>query len=273
MLEYFVKKLTDEQIEKLKSGLELLCEDTTTLDKFQKVVKLIKGLSPKADEHLEKAVKIVEKIKLIQEGDVITLSLDKYQGKTKKQKKIKKLLLLFFGHWKSLRGEIARISALHTAVTIAGTGAQLNKGNSVKIAKILATAKGPVGAVTIAAAGIVAVSVFVNSRAVDVTVRNIGCQPIRPVSAKVINIPGLKLPATAITNGSQGFVKIPGLNLTINTTQTGKVSLGAVNLSKSFDMPYEIRDVIYDGQSLMGKETQVNLSSAKTHELIVKCTP
>lgn len=248
-----------EREEKIKTAIQLLAEETTTLDKFQKISTLVKGINPTIDQHLERSQKLIEKIQKIQGGGVISLSLEELPEKTKKQKKRKKLLLLLLGHWKDLRSEVERINDL-----------KVSKSKAVKSAKILTTLKGPLGLITIAAAGVVAVSSILNNKAVNVTIKNLGCKPIQPISSQVINIPGLKLPATTINSGGQDVAKIPGLNIKVAINQGG-VNLSVLGLSRSYNLPGEIKDIIYDGQSLMGKTTQINLGSAKKHEVIIRC--
>jgi hypothetical protein len=165
--------------------------------------------------------------------------------------------------WKDLAGEIARIGHLQTA----GLGAG---GTVVETGKIVATMKGPLGLITIGAAGIVAVSTILNNAAVEINVRNQGCRPIEPMIQKTIDIPGLKLPSAEISNGKTDVVKIPGLAMMV-TINRGNVSLGAFNLERNYGLPNEITDIIYDGESLMGKTTKVELGNAKKHDLVLIC--
>jgi len=80
----------------------------------------------------------------------------------------------------------------------------------------------------------------------------------------------LKLPVKTINSGGQDVAKIPGLNFRVAINQ-GEVNLSVLSLSRSYNLPGEIKDIIYDGQSLMGKTTQINLGSAKNHEVIIRC--
>ncbi|MFA5827733.1 MAG: hypothetical protein WC841_00020 [Candidatus Shapirobacteria bacterium] len=267
-----MKKLTPEQKEKIKTGLELLCEETTSLDKFQKISALIKGFNPVIDKQLEATFKVIEKIQKVKAGDVISLSLEKIPEKTKKQKRYKKMLLLLLGNYRGLAGEVKRISGLQTALAGAEGVSEISKGEKVvRVGKIVATAKGPLGALTIAAAGIVAVAGLLNSKAVEITIKNVGCRPIEPLTEQVINIPGLRLPGSAIATGGQDVAKMPGLSFKLDATKGGEINLSALNLSRSYNLPGEMTDIIYDGQSLLGKTTEVKLGNAKTHEVIVKC--
>jgi hypothetical protein len=263
MVKSVMKGLTEIQSERLKTAWELLAEKTTSLDKIQKISALIKGINPKIDKQLETISKIAGKIQKVQSGDVINLSLEQLPEKSEKEKKRKKLLLLLIARFRDLQSEVGRINevVLETAQTT----------KVVKSGKIVTTMKGPLGMVTIAAAGIVAISSLLNSKAVNVTIKNEGCRPIQPVIEKTINLPGLKLPSSAITSGSQDMAVIPGIKFKLDATEGKEVDLSAMGISRSYGLPGEIVDIVYDGQSLLGKSTEINLGSAKTHEVVVRC--
>lgn len=248
--------------EKFTAALELFTSETTTLDKVQKISTLLKGYNGKLDKQLKTITELSDKIQKIQSGEVITLSAEALPEKTEEEKKRKKLLLLFIKNWKSLQSEVERIKEIHAS----------GNENLTKTGKTLSNLKGPLGLVTVAAVGIVAIGAFLNSRSVNILVKNNGCRPFEPVTQNAVNLPGLKLPNKTIASGGQGTVVIPGIDLTVDETSPGIISLSALNYSKSFNKPYEIKDIIYDGKSLSGKKTVVKLSNAKTHEVIIRCS-
>lgn len=257
-----VRKVTLDK-EKVKKALELLCEDTTTIGKIEKVLAMVPGINPKIDKLVSDSHDLIEKINKISEGAVLELSADKLPEKTKKQKKRKKLILLLLTNWKSLGGEIGRINSLVSATgTTASTG--------VKTAKILATMKGPLGVVTIGAAVIVAGSMLMNKMAVEVKVTTNGCRPIGPISEKGVNLPGLKLPKTAIMSGQEALIVIPPLKMTVNLNRINS-SVSAVGFKKDFSLPSDFSEINYDGQNLMGKTTEIDLSKSKTHQVKIDC--
>lgn len=263
-----MQKLTEEQKNKIKLGLELLCNSTTSLDHIQKIAQLVKGLNPKIDSKLDSITEIADKIQKVQEGDVISLSAEKLPEQTDKQKNTKKLVLLLLAQWKDLHAEVTRIRDLQAAASTTGV---LSKTTATKAGKIGLTMKGPLGVVTIMAAGIVAVGSFVNSRAVTIAIKNEGCKPLGPFSTTAINIPGLMVPSDAIIKGESANIKIPGLAIKVDATNKGEVSLSALNYSKTIHIPYEIQDLVFDGESISGKTTMIDLSNSKTHDLFVKC--
>lgn len=264
-----MRKITKEDKEKIKTGLELLCEENTTFDKITKMTGLLKGINPKVDKHLISILAVASEIKKVQSGDVLTLSAESIPDNSEEAKKRKKLLLLLTSSWKNLQGEIIRVKDLRDVASSTGL---TSKETLVKSGKIMATAKGPLGVVTIIAAGIVAVTSLLESKSVEVSIKNVGCAPISPVLEQKIDFPGLKLPSSPIVSGSTDTAKLPALNLTVDATSPGTISLSALNLSREYSIPYGIKDIIYDGSSLTGKITEVRLSDSKTHELIIKCT-
>ena len=251
----FMIKLAEKNKKRVRAGLELLCEETTSLDKICKAATMLSRISPEMDGKLGKISEIAQKLKAVSEGDVIGLSAEKLPEKTKLQRKRKKLMLMLLTHTKDLKSEVERINAAKTAV---GGG------------KILATMKGPLGLVTIGAAAIVAVGAWLSSISVEVNVKNLGCRPVQPIIEQRVDIPGLKLPAEAIGSGESDVVKIPGLTMKVEIVG-GKVNLEVMGKTKSYALPGEIRDVIFDGQTLMGSSRIIELGKAKKHELILVC--
>lgn len=264
-----MKRLSKEQNEKVTAALELLVEETTTFDKINKVCTLLKGVHPAVDKHIKTTSEIIDKLSKIQEGDVVSLTLEKLPENTKKEKDRKKLLLLFLKNWRGLESEVKRINDLQKQDVENATNTQ----NAIKMGKILGAMKGPLGFITIAAAGIVAVSSFLNNQSVVITVKNVGCRPFTPGLQTSVNLPGLKLPNQAIESGGSGVVIIPGFDIDVDETERGMMTLKTFRFFQSIIIPSGVQDIIYDGSSLRGKATTVKLGSSKTHEVIIKCVP
>jgi hypothetical protein len=255
-------KMSNKNKEKIKTALSLLCEDSTTLGKVEKVLALLPGIDPKTDKIISSSKEIIAKINQVGGGEVVELSLDKLPEKTKKQKKLKKLIILLLSNWKSLGSEVARINEVVSTTGTAATG--------VKTGKILATMKGPLGIVTIGAAAIVAGSKLLSNMAVEVKVSNIGCGPIGPFISKEVNIPGLKLPNKAIVEGQDGLITIPPIKMIANLNR-GDSQISTMGFKQAFGLPSQYSEIIFDGQEMIGKETAVDLGSSKKHGLIIKC--
>ncbi len=260
-----VRKVTLDK-EKIKKALELLCEDSTTIGKIEKVLAMLPKINPKVDKMVADSHDLIEKINKISEGAVLELSAEKLPEKSKKQKKLKKLALLLLTNWKNLGSEIARINDLATTATTAGAV----KTGGVKTAKILATMKGPLGVITIGAAVIVAGSKLLSNMAVEVKMTTSGCRPIGPISEKGVNLPGLKLPKTAVVSGKVEKIVIPPLKMTVDLNRANS-SIKAIGFKQSFSLPSDFAEINYDGQNLMGKETEINLGKSKTHQVEISC--
>uniref|UniRef100_A0A7C4XMF8 Uncharacterized protein n=1 Tax=candidate division WWE3 bacterium TaxID=2053526 RepID=A0A7C4XMF8_UNCKA len=263
-----MKKLTPQQKEKLRAALELLCEESTSLTKANKIAVLLKGLSPTFDLPLQNLMQIISKIQKVQGGDVITLSAEKLPENTQSEKDRKKLLLLFLTNWKQLKSEVERVSALHAEITSIG---EVNSTGMIKIGKLLTTMKGPLGLITILAAGIVALNAFLNSHSVSLNIKNVGCRPIGPFTQQAVNLPGLKLPKAAILDGEEQMAQVLALDFVLDTKLGGMAEVSFLGQSKDLSIPSDIKDITYDGRSLIGKRQNIKLSSAKTHDIVVTC--
>jgi hypothetical protein len=247
-------KLTASQKEKLKTAWSLLAEDVSTIEKIEKIGSLAIGINSQVDTKLTKLLSLVSQIKKVSGGEVVELSLEKLPVKTNKDKKRKKLALLLLTSLKDLKSEVARIEGIKAAT---GTA------QAVKAGKVITTLKGPLGAITIAAVGIVAVTAVINTQAVNITIKNSGCYPINALAGQSINLPGLKLSDTSAT--------LLPISIRVDMTDKSNVSLSTLNFSKKFPLPNNLQEVIFDGKSLIGQNSTVNLASSKNHTLEINC--
>jgi len=145
-----------------------------------------------------------------------------------------------------------------------------NKLKPKSTAKILATLKGPFGLVTIAAAVIVVGAKLIDTKTTSITISNFGCRPIPPLTEKAVSLPGLKLPDSTIASGGSDTLSIPTLPLSVSLSP-GSVTLSSIGLNRQFSIPLEYKDVVFDGQSLMNHQTDLNLGKSKPHRLELRC--
>lgn len=141
--------------EKIGALHQLLSQDSTTLEKFQSVVKLASGINPNIDQALDKAADALGKIENLSKGEIIELSVDALPEDDEKQKKRKKAIVLFIKYYKELKSEVERVQAKFEE-----NSGQDSKSVNQQIStasRIASFAKGPFGIITIAAVIIVAV--------------------------------------------------------------------------------------------------------------------
>lgn len=257
--------------EKIDAALQLLLENTTTVAKFEKIRTLIKSINPNVDKHLESCSKAIKIIHRIQTGDVIELTATNLPEETKEQKKRKKALLFLISSWKNLKGEVARVEKLLKEQNAHG---KVTSGDKLAtFGKVAATSKGPFGlitAVAVVVVGVGAVLAYLNSASVNITIKNQGCAPLVPVVKLPVSIPGIKLPTETIPSGGQAIASVPPFTVNVDGTRNGVVVISAFK----FTMEYDLRtytNLIFDNQSLVGKNTTLNLGFSKTHELIISC--
>ncbi len=148
--------MSDDFIKRLRAADELLSEKTTSLQKFESVRKMVKGINKDLDEKLEKTSRALKDFDKVKKDKWIELGAEKLPENTKEQKKKKKALLLLIRRWKSLRSEVKRVSKEFEAMR--ESELKVEKANNVR--KLVTQAKGPLGLITLVAVGLVVVNVL-----------------------------------------------------------------------------------------------------------------
>lgn len=144
-----------EQEKRIKEAYILLTQETTTLEKFESIKTLIKGINPKIDTLLDSCAKAFSDYEKLEQGKVVELTLENLPENTEEENKRKKRLLLLVRCWNDLKSEVERVKK------------ELESKNSQtqteSFSKLLLKAKGPLGIITIAAIILVGVFAFLNS--------------------------------------------------------------------------------------------------------------
>ncbi len=246
---------------RLLAAHTLLDSDTVDASAFQSLTSLLHGVHPKIDRMLTAMSKTAGHIDMMQKGDVMSLSAESIPAHTHEEKKRKKYILLFLKYWRDLKSEVARVEKeLSETNTPDGS-------HGLAWAKLFATAKGPLGIITVVAAGIVMLKVS----EVSVTVKNTGCRSIDPSGDFSVNVPGLSLPTTAIADGEEFVAKLPPVTVTVDATSDRQIMVSLYGVSHSFPLGSSRFEVFYDGQLLNGKSTPIRLSSSKSHTVEIRC--
>ncbi|MEK7649859.1 MAG: hypothetical protein AAB367_02790 [Patescibacteria group bacterium] len=247
---------------RLEAAHALFVGDTTSRQKMSSARELIRGIHPRLDERLKAADDAFSQYEKIDNSEYIELSAEHLPENTEDQKKRKKALLLLIRFWKDLGSEIKRVEAeLNTP------GGEHALSQKSFWGKIFAAAKGPMGIITIVAVG---AAVTLQATSVNMTIKNQGCGPMIPGSLP-IPLPGLQLPKEPIESGQSAVAVLPAVTVTIDGTQSGFLYLSALKLNLSFQIPTGIKDVTFNGQSLLKKTTEVTLGDQKNHEIIFAC--
>lgn len=267
---YFDPKTNKEKID---AAMQLLLEETTTVSKFEKIRTLLKGINPKLDRALESCSKGIKTLKKIQAGDVIELAAANLPENTPQQKKRKKYLLLFLSSWKNLKSEVARVQKLYKEQS--ADGKTTTKEHLATAGKLISSTKGPFGLITALAVvivGIGGVLAYLNYAAVNITIKNQGCSPITPIVRMPVQIPGIKLPDETISSGGQAVARVPPFTVSVDGTKRGQVVISAFKFTMEYELGRGSTNLIFDGESLIGKSTTLDLSTSKNHELIIICS-
>lgn len=222
------------------------------------------GINPQLDAALERCAEGLSTLDKAFHGDVISLTADNLPENTEEEKKRKKFILFFVGSWNKLKNEVARVEKeLAAADNAPTTGEKLSGWR-----RIINFAKGPFGIITIVAVGIVLTMQAVSVR---VTIANDGCGTMNPNVKLPFSMPGLSLPKEPIPSGGSAIATVPGLTVTVDATQAGTIKATTLGYPMDFHPSGDMRDIQFDGASLLGKETVVRLSDKKEHELTLVC--
>ncbi|MBU1088856.1 hypothetical protein KKA02_03195 [Patescibacteria group bacterium] len=268
---------SQEYLKRLESAHKLLISKKVSFQTIKDIKVLIKGINPKIDKLLTSCSKTFQTLKQVQKGQVVELSekaIKKLPAKSEKQKKRKKALLVFFKFWRQLRSEVKRVTKTYKSTTESKSPSTVKKlKNILNIGKIFTLAKGPFGIVTILATATVGIKLLLshlNNSAVEVIIKNNNCPPITPIS-RSISLPGLKLPSQTITNGTQAIAKLPPLKLTIDARQAGIIKVTALKFSTNFKVENTDKNILLNGQPIIGQLTYIDLGQQKQHQLVISC--
>lgn len=248
---------------KLDAAEKLLFSETTSAAKVASVSALLKGIHPKIDGLLAVCDKEIEKLDKMEKGAIIELTAEHLPQHTEEQKKRKRILLFFLKHWNELKSEVKRIEA-----ELEKSKHDHSPGQKALHARnIIGFAKGPLGLITIVAAGIVALKMV----SVQVVIKNQGCNSLQIPVTLPVPIPGLSLPAGPITDGSWTVATLPPVNVTVDGTTGRMLEVTLAGKQFGYSLMSQINDVTFDGGSLLGKKTDIALGSSKEHVVVVRC--
>lgn len=250
---------------RLEAAEKLLSEESTTRAKFEAARALIKDIDSRLDCTLADCSKALSTVEKIEKKKVIDLAAEALPEDTPQRKKRKKALLLFLGHWRQLQGEVKRVRG---ELQPESQQAPANQSQIISgLGRILALAKGPLGLITLVAIGIV----LLENISATVKIKNQGCPTLYPTVSIPIPIPGLKLPKEPIAAGQEAEAKLPPLTVKVANQADQNIILQALNFQLQFQLSPETEDLLFDGRSLLGKETTVSFKKGATHEVIVRC--
>lgn len=140
--------------EKIQQAHKFLEEESTSVEKFNAIILLLKGVSPKIDQKLAAIGKVLDSFEKLQKGDIIELSINGLPENTEEEKRRKKVILFLVKNFKDLKSEVDRAKA----------EIQSQGSTPSTFAKIAAKAKGPFGLVTLVAVIIATSIILLNQK-------------------------------------------------------------------------------------------------------------
>ncbi len=153
-------RMPEDTHKRIMSAYELLQSGSISIDTFEHIRTILKGLHPGIDKKLEACSKALGKIEKIGSGDLITLSTESLPEGTEEQKKRKKALIFFITSIKDLRSEINRINKEFTNAEKSGNTQQ---SGLKSWGRIIAFGKGPFGIVTLIALVVIGVLLLIGN--------------------------------------------------------------------------------------------------------------
>lgn len=247
---------------RLGAAQTLLLAPTTTIEKIKSLRTILAGINPQLDAQCAQVESHLGALQSVIEGDVVSLAADKLPEVTEEEKRRKKILLLFLKYWGDLKSEVARVQA---EMQKQQSGAQ--SGSSLWM-NIFKRTRGPLALITIAAIAIVVMS----QTSVDIKIENHGCGTLYASSGVPVSIPGLKIPNDDLPSGGSVVATIPPLPITVDGTTAGSLKLNSIGFHFTIQLSNAVTNVTFDGASLLGKSTDINLSSSKSHVLSLVCS-
>jgi hypothetical protein len=128
---------------KMLSCYNLLLQKEISVASFEQIRTLLRGTHPQLDEKLDICSKALHTVQKLQNGDVISLSIEALPEESEEQKKRKKAVLFFIESVKDVQSEIQRIDK-----ELGEKGTSL-RSNIWTWGRIIKFAKGPFGITTL----------------------------------------------------------------------------------------------------------------------------
>ena len=123
-----------------------------------------------------------------------------------------------------------------------------------------------IGGVVVIGGGIIAL----NATQATITVRNIGCGTLEAPVELPTRIPGIELPSEPLVDGGSVEVKLPPISLNVTADESGIYvgKSGSGTFGSSLGL---VKDVTFDGQSLLQGTTKLDFKARGQHELVISC--
>lgn len=186
--------MTFDLRQKVEAAVKVLNSESTTFDRLESALALLKGASPNIDKKLERVLFHLANLRNIQEGDFVELTLANLPERDEKEKKRKKALLFLLRAIRDLRSEIERFQKEFSREKRGEQASSQTLGNT------LTFAKGPFGVFTLVAVGVVAAVLFLN--------RGKGEKPAA-ISASLAPSPVVATPSPVLQTASPSILPSP----------------------------------------------------------------
>ncbi|MCH7951501.1 hypothetical protein IH980_02085 [Patescibacteria group bacterium] len=179
-----------ETRKRLIAAYKLLSEETTTRHKFESIRSLIQGVNPQIDRALESCSKALKELEKVRKRKLIDLTAKRLPEKTEKQKKRKKVLLLFLKRWKKLKRTVKRVSGEYQKGREGEVEAPTEQVTG--LGKSLALAKGPLVVLTTIAVAAVGGFMYLRSSRTPTVAEPVQQSPTVVTEKKIVEESGVE---------------------------------------------------------------------------------
>jgi len=139
--------------------------------------------------------------------------------------------------------------------------------NGITIKTSVIGTKGLIIAIVTGAIAVTATAgVMLNQAQLEIS--NLGCDTIN-LGDSTLNIPGI--PSGGIPRDSTITMGILPVSVQIDSQTQGTIRIIAASTTMSFTISNNVRDITYDGQSILGTTSQLDIAPGSEHKIVIRC--
>lgn len=188
--------------QKVEAFGKVLSGESTTFDKLESALALLKGASPNIDKKLDKVLFHLSNLRNIQEGDIVELTLANLPERNEKEKKRKKAILFLLRSIREFRSEIEKVQK---ELSRSERGEQTS---TQTLSNTFAFAKGPFGIITLVAVGVIVAALFLNRGKSEKSISDSASSTPSPAVATPSPVSATPSPRVSPSSVAGGKVKV-----------------------------------------------------------------
>jgi hypothetical protein len=116
-----------------------------------------------------------------------------------------------------------------------------------------------------------AATVYLEATSTEIAIINDGCSTIVLPAELPIPIPGVSLTDRPIPSGGSATMSLPRLTVDVDATAPGRITVGVLGMSVTYNLGGEVTSILLDGQEILGRQIRAKIGGRQQHELVVRC--